>query len=92
MYILADCMIIKEWSINIMGEQKKANHPTICINMYIFLFISYSYLSASMGSSCAAFLAGYHPKNTPVNVQTAKLITMVHGSMDIGQWAKLLMA
>ena len=43
-----------------------------------------------MGSSCAAFLAGYHPKKTPVKVQTAKLIMIVHGSMDIGQWANAL--
>ena len=45
-----------------------------------------------MGSSCAAFLAGYHPKKTPVKVQTAKLIMIVHGSMDIGQWANALIA
>mgnify|MGYP006887145254 CR=1 FL=1 len=32
----------------------------------------YSYLIASIGSKSAAFLAGYHPKKTPVTVQTAK--------------------
>lgn len=81
-----------EWSIYMSGEQKNANHPATCNIMYDFLFIFYSYLNASIGSSWAAFLAGYQPKNTPVNVHTAKLITIVHGSMDIGQWAKLLMA
>ena len=44
---------------------------------------SYSYLMASMGSNLAAFFAGYHPKNTPVKVQTAKLIAMLQGSMTI---------
>ena len=38
----------------------------------------------------AAFLAGYHPKKTPVNVHTAKLITMVHASMAMGQWTRTL--
>ncbi len=38
-----------------------------------------------MGSSCAAFLAGYHPKNTPVKVQTAKLMMMLHSWMYMGQ-------
>ena len=42
---------------------------------------SYSYLIASIGSSCAAFLAGYQPKKTPVKVQTAKLMMMLHGCM-----------
>lgn len=41
----------------------------------------YSYLIASIGSSLAAFFAGYHPKKTPVNVQTAKLIIMLQGSI-----------
>ena len=40
-----------------------------------------------MGSSWAAFLAGYQPKKIPVSVQTAKLITMVQPSMEMGQWA-----
>lgn len=52
----------------------------------------YSYLIASIGSNCAAFLAGYHPKKTPVNVHTAKLMMMVHISMEIGQWAIKLTA
>ena len=41
----------------------------------------YSYLIASIGSKSAAFLAGYHPKNTPVNVHTAKLMIILHGSI-----------
>ena len=47
---------------------------------------------ASIGSSCAAFFAGYQPKNTPVNVQTAKDMTMVHSSMDMGHLASMFMA
>ncbi|MDR1672198.1 MAG: hypothetical protein LBS09_01850 [Bacteroidales bacterium] len=31
----------------------------------------YSYLSAIIGSSAAAFLAGYHPKKTPIVAHTA---------------------
>ena len=42
---------------------------------------NHSYLIASIGSSCAAFLAGYHPKKIPVSVHTAKLITMLHTCM-----------
>ena len=38
-----------------------------------------------MGSSCAAFFAGYQPKNTPVKVHTAKLMTILQGWMKIGQ-------
>ena len=45
------------------------------------LLFFYSYLIASIGSSCAAFFAGYQPKKTPENVQTAKLIIMLHGCM-----------
>ena len=41
----------------------------------------YSYRMASMGSSCAAFLAGYQPKNTPVTVQTAKDRNTLHAWM-----------
>ena len=33
---------------------------------------------ASMGSSWAAFFAGYHPKNMPVKVQTANDMMMLH--------------
>lgn len=40
-----------EWSIYMSGEQKNANHPATCSNMYDFLFIFYSYLNASIGSS-----------------------------------------
>lgn len=36
----------------------------------------HSYLMASMGSSMAAFLAGYHPKKMPVKEHTAKLMMM----------------
>ena len=39
----------------------------------------YSYLIASIGSKSAAFLAGYHPKKTPVTVQTAKERNTLHG-------------
>lgn len=42
---------------------------------------------ASIGSSLAAFLAGYHPKNTPVNVHTAKLMIILHGSICVATWA-----
>lgn len=48
----------------------------------------YSYLIASIGSSLAAFFAGYHPKKTPVNVQTAKLIIMLQGSIWVAIWKK----
>ena len=34
---------------------------------------------ASMGSSMAAFRAGYHPKKTPVRVQTANERKTLHG-------------
>ena len=50
----------------------------------------YSYLMASIGSSLAAFLAGYHPKNTPVNVHTAKLMIMLHGSICVAICRKAL--
>jgi hypothetical protein len=43
-------------------------HPTSHIPETTSL---YSYRIASIGSRPAAFLAGYQPKNTPVNVQTA---------------------
>lgn len=47
-----------------------------------FLFFKvYSYRIASIGSSRAAFLAGYHPKKPPVKVHTAKLMMMLHNSM-----------
>ena len=39
----------------------------------------YSYLMASIGSRDAAFLAGYHPKNTPVTVHTTKESSTLHG-------------
>ena len=54
-----------------------------CPPLYVPEYVAcpYSYLMASMGSRRAAFLAGYHPKKTPVNVQTAKLMMMVHISM-----------
>ncbi|SES88268.1 hypothetical protein SAMN04487825_1077 [Prevotella sp. kh1p2] len=42
----------------------------------------YSYRMASIGSNCAAFLAGYQPKNTPVNVHTAKLMMNVDAAGD----------
>ena len=42
---------------------------------------------ASIGSSCAAFLAGYHPKNTPVTVHTANDRMTLQGWMKIGKWA-----
>lgn len=48
----------------------------------------YSYLIASIGSGLAAFFAGYHPKKTPVNVQTAKLIIMLQGSIWVAIWKK----
>ena len=32
----------------------------------------YSYLNATIGSSCEAFFAGYHPKNIPVAAHTRK--------------------
>ena len=43
--------------------------------------IIYSYLIASIGSKSAAFFAGYHPKKTPVTVQTAKERMTLHGWM-----------
>ena len=43
------------------------------------LSINYSYLMASIGSKSAAFLAGYHPKKTPVTVHTAKERNTLHG-------------
>lgn len=42
---------------------------------------------ASIGSRSAAFLAGYHPKKTPVMVQTAKDSSTLQGWMNTGQWA-----
>lgn len=42
------------------------NAPRCCC-----MYCGYSYRIASMGSSDAAFFAGYHPKNTPVTVHTA---------------------
>lgn len=58
---------------------------SLLLQSFIHLVVNYSYLMASMGSRRAAFLAGYQPKNTPVKVQTAKLMTIVQGSMAIGQ-------
>ena len=45
---------------------------------------------ASIGSSLAAFLAGYQPKNMPVKVHTAKLMMMLHGSICVAMWKKEL--
>ena len=47
----------------------------------------YSYLSASIGSRSAAFLAGYQPKKIPVTVQTANESITLHGWMKTGQRA-----
>ena len=51
--------------------------------IYVFMIIGnypfYSYLMASIGSKSAAFLAGYHPKKTPVTVHTAKERNTLHG-------------
>ena len=46
---------------------------------------------ASIGSILAAFLAGYQPKKIPINVQTPKLITMLHHWMKMGILAATLM-
>ncbi len=51
--------------------------------------MAYSYRIASIGSRSAAFLAGYHPKNTPVTVQTANDRNTLQGWMKMGQWATL---
>jgi len=66
---------------NMKGQQPSRSLPLPCYPKCWFMKNAYSYLMASIGSSRAAFLAGYHPKNTPVKVQTAKLMMMVHHSM-----------
>ena len=48
-------------------------------NSFIGNYPFYSYLMASIGSKSAAFLAGYHPKKTPVTVHTAKERNTLHG-------------
>ena len=90
-------------SKNVSGDINITSHTAtwIAIRVFLyefmalslfFLYFDHSYLRASMGSSCAAFFAGYQPKNTPVKVHTAKLMTILHGCMYIGQWAMRLMA
>lgn len=44
---------------------------------------SYSYLKASIGSSLAAFLAGYRPKNRPTSEEKMTAPMIVTGSMTI---------
>ena len=44
----------------------------------------YSYLSASIGSRLAAFLAGYQPKNIPITVHTANESISELGNTTIG--------
>ena len=45
---------------------------------------------ASIGSRSAAFLAGYHPKKTPVMVQTAKDSSTLQGWMNSGPGGLLI--
>lgn len=66
--------------LNTKTVDKSLRLPTDCF-IYSEVREVYSYLIASIGSSLAAFFAGYHPKNTPVKVHTAKLMMMLQGSI-----------
>ena len=51
------------------------------------LIYRYSYRNASIGSRSAAFLAGYHPKKTPVTVHTANDSNTLQGCINTGHGA-----
>ncbi len=66
--------------------ENESRRKTLPLSSYLIIrntimMIYHSYLMASIGSRRAAFFAGYQPKNTPVNVHTAKLMMMVHISI-----------
>ena len=46
---------------------------------------AYSYLRASMGFSCAAFLAGYMPKTIPTRAENRKATIMDSTDISVGQ-------
>ena len=48
----------------------------------------YSRRSASIGSSRAALIAGYMPKNMPTRADKVKLTTSVQGSTIVSHFAK----
>ncbi len=63
------------------------------VSVVIICDCLYSYLRASIGLRLAAFLAGYHPKKTPITKQTAKARTtdcvLTIASVDISDPASL---
>ena len=69
-------------------ECKKAD---VSPPVFSLIPITYSNLSASMGSRRDALRAGYHPKNTPVAQQTPKLTKTLVMEMLMGQFITLLM-